>query len=88
MKKSLLLFSLFITVLALAQSFGPAQGFPSDPVISAAFEGDRLYLGTQGSGVYELLDGFIKPSTRFENSTETPSTVLARRYGPRTADSG
>lgn len=66
MKKSLLLFSLFITVSALAQSFGPAQGFPSDPVISAAFEGDRLYLGTQGSGVYELLDGFIKPSTRFE----------------------
>ena len=66
MKKSLLLFSLFITVSALAQSLGPAQGFPSDPVISAAFEGDRLYLGTQGSGVYELLDGFIKPSTRFE----------------------
>src|SRR6056300_546398 len=66
MKKSLLLFSLFITVSIMAQSFGPAQGFPSDPVITAAFEGDRLYLGTQGSGVYELLDGFIKPSARFK----------------------
>ncbi|HCP40415.1 MAG TPA: hypothetical protein DIT65_01365 [Cryomorphaceae bacterium] len=66
MKKLLLLSLFFLSSSATAQSFGPAQGFPLDPVISAAFEGDRLYLGTQGSGVYELFDGSIKPSMRFE----------------------
>ncbi|HAF47173.1 MAG TPA: hypothetical protein DCG83_05775, partial [Cryomorphaceae bacterium] len=49
-----------------AQDLGRAQGFPADPVICAAYDGDRLYLGTQGSGVYEMLDGFIRPSTRFK----------------------
>lgn len=67
MKKPLLLFFFCLSSIAFGQTFGPAQGFPSDPVISASFEGDRLYLGTQGSGVYELIDGFIKPSGRFQN---------------------
>jgi len=57
---------LFLVPALQAQDLGRAQGFPADPVISAAYDGDRLYLGTQGSGVYELLDGFIRPSTRFE----------------------
>ena len=49
-----------------SQIYGPAQGFPSDPVISATWYKDRLYLGTQGSGVYEFKEGFIKYSRRFE----------------------
>jgi hypothetical protein len=67
MKKPLLLFFICLSSVVFGQTFGPAQGFPSDPVISASFEGDRLYLGTQGSGVYELIDGFIKPSGRFQS---------------------
>ena len=67
MKKPLLLFFFCLSSIAFGQTFGPAQGFPSDPVISAAFEGDRLYLGTQGSGIYELTDGFIQPSDQFRN---------------------
>ena len=66
MKKSLLLFFLFLTFTLSSQIYGPAQGFPSDPVISATWENDRLYLGTQGSGVYELTEGFIQHSKRFE----------------------
>ncbi len=57
---------LFLVPAVQAQDIGRAQGFPADPVISAAYDGDRLYLGTQGSGVYELLDGFITPSNRFK----------------------
>ena len=48
-----------------AQDLGRAQGFPADPVISAAFFSDSLYLGTQGSGVYVLSDGEIRPSKAF-----------------------
>jgi len=66
MKKALLLFFLFMTFTLSSQIYGPAQGFPSDPVISATWENDRLYLGTQGSGVYELTEGFIQHSKRFE----------------------
>ena len=57
---------LFLVPALQAQDLGRAQGFPADPVISAAYDGDRLYLGTQGSGVYELLDGYIRPSARFK----------------------
>ena len=57
---------LFLVPALQAQDLGRAQGFPADPVICAAYDGDRLYLGTQGSGVYEMLDGFIRPSTRFK----------------------
>jgi hypothetical protein len=57
---------LFLVPALQAQDIGRAQGFPADPVISAAYEGDLLYLGTQGSGVYELLDGYIRPSARFK----------------------
>ena len=67
MKKLLLLSLLCLCTIVSGQYYGPAHGFPSDPVISAAFDSDRLYLGTQGSGVYELIDGFIKPSSRFKN---------------------
>ena len=66
MKKSLLLFFLLLTFTLSSQIYGPAQGFPSDPVISATWYKDRLYLGTQGSGVYEFKEGFIKYSRRFE----------------------
>ena len=55
-----------MTFTLSSQIYGPAQGFPSDPVISATWENDRLYLGTQGSGVYELTEGFIQHSKRFE----------------------
>ena len=48
-----------------AQDLGRAQGFPADPVISAAFFNDSLYLGTQGSGVYVLLNDEIRPSKTF-----------------------
>jgi len=48
-----------------AQDLGRAQGFPADPVISVAFFSDSLYLGTQGSGVYVLSDGEIRPSKVF-----------------------
>ena len=57
---------LFLVPALQAQDLGRAQGFPADPVISAAYHSDRLYLGTQGSGVYELLDGYIRPSARFK----------------------
>ena len=57
---------LFLVPALQAQDLGRAQGFPADPVISAAYDSDRLYLGTQGSGVYELLDGYIRPSARFK----------------------
>lgn len=57
---------LFLVPALQAQNVGRAQGFPADPVISAVYHSDRLYLGTQGSGVYELLDGFIKPSKHFK----------------------
>ncbi|MEC8458073.1 MAG: histidine kinase [Bacteroidota bacterium] len=66
MKKYLLLFFLLLTFTLSSQIYGPAQGFPSDPVISATWYNDRLYLGTQGSGVYEFKDGFIQHSRRFE----------------------
>lgn len=71
MKKLLLLALVFLGFWTQGQTFGPAQGFPSDPVLSAAFEGDRLYLGTQGSGVYELTEGFIRPSDRFQKFNRT-----------------
>ena len=66
MKKYLLLFFLLLTFTLSSQIYGPAQGFPSDPVISATWYNDRLYLGTQGSGVYEFKEGFIQNSRRFE----------------------
>ncbi|MEY2964079.1 MAG: hypothetical protein RL754_1340 [Bacteroidota bacterium] len=69
MKRALLLIALFWSLTNSAQTaaqiIGPAQGFPADPVISAAYEGGILYLGTQGSGVYELRGGVIEPSERF-----------------------
>ncbi len=49
------------------QSFGPAEGFPSDPVISIAWHGERLYIGTQGSGVFELVENSIVASEQFAN---------------------
>ena len=66
MKNLLLFFFAFFITSAPAQIYGPAQGFPSDPVISASWQHERLYLGTQGSGVYELIGGFIQHSKRFE----------------------
>ena len=56
-----------IPIFTYAQSFGPAEGFPSDPVISIAWHGERLYLGTQGSGVFELVEDGLIPSDHFAN---------------------
>lgn len=52
---------------AVAQSFGPAQGFPFDPVISAQWFNGKLYLGTQGSGIYEWYGDRIVPSQTFKS---------------------
>ena len=50
MKHRLLIVFTLMAEITLAQNYGPAQGFPSDPVISAAWGDSALYLGTQGSG--------------------------------------
>ena len=65
MKLRLLIPVLFFLVQAHAQSFGPSKGFPSDPVISAAYYNGTLYLGTQGSGVFTLREGRIVPAENF-----------------------
>lgn len=65
MKIRLLLPALFLLFHAHAQTFGPSKGFPSDPVISAAYHEGALYLGTQGGGVYTLRSGRIVPAENF-----------------------
>lgn len=51
----------------IGQTYGPAKGFPADPVISATVFEDKLYLGTQGSGVYEFSGERIVPSAQFSS---------------------
>ena len=65
MKRCVLFLALFFSVANSAQVLGPADGFPLDPVISLAYHEGTLYLGTQGSGVYELQRGRILPSEKY-----------------------
>lgn len=65
MKHLFLLLLTFFAAAAGAQSFGPEKGFPYDPVLCAATLDGKLYLGTQGSGIY-LWDGqSIRPDSAF-----------------------
>ena len=66
MKLRHLLFALILAVPVFSQSYGPAKGFPSDPVISAVYHDGSLYLGTQGSGVFKLDKDWIVPADGFE----------------------
>ena len=67
MKIRCLFLLVLIPMFTYGQSFGPAEGFPSDPVISIAWHGERLYIGTQGSGVFELVENSIVASEQFAN---------------------
>ena len=62
---------LFLVPALQAQDLGRAQGFPADPVISASFFDDSLYLGTQGAGVYVLKEDVIIPSKRFKEFSQS-----------------
>src|SRR6056300_1189107 len=66
MKLRHMLFALILAVPVFSQSYGPAKGFPSDPVISAVYHDGSLYLGTQGSGVSKLDKDWIVPADGFE----------------------
>ena len=43
-----------------------SQGFPADPVTALSWCEDTLYIGTQGSGVFVLVEQRILPSRRFK----------------------
>ena len=66
MKHCLFIVCTLMAQMTLAQNYGPAQGFPSDPVISAAWGDSALYLGTQGSGVYVLTKERVEPAKQFK----------------------
>ena len=48
-----------------AQVLQRSQGFPADPVTALSWCDDTLYIGTQGSGVFMLVEQRILPSRRF-----------------------
>ena len=48
-----------------AQVLQRSQGFPADPVTALSWCEDTLYIGTQGSGVFMLVEQRILPSRRF-----------------------
>src|SRR6056300_407053 len=48
-----------------AQIIQRSQGFPADPVTALSWCEDTLYIGTQGSGVFVLVEQRILPSRRF-----------------------
>ena len=48
-----------------AQIIQRSQGFPADPVTALSWCEDTLYIGTQGSGVFVLVEQRITPSRRF-----------------------
>ena len=48
-----------------AQVLPRSQGFPADPVTALSWCDDTLYIGTQGSGVFMLVEQRILPSRRF-----------------------
>ena len=57
---------------AQGQFLGPAEGFPTDPVLSATWHQGTLYLGTQGSGLFLLEGQAIRPASaysQFERSS-------------------
>ena len=60
---SILLFSAFSIK---AQVLQRSQGFPADPVTALSWCEDTLYIGTQGSGVFVLVEQRILPSRRFK----------------------
>ena len=60
---SILLFSAFSIK---AQVLQRSQGFPADPVTALSWCDDTLYIGTQGSGVFVLVEQRILPSRRFK----------------------
>ncbi len=49
-----------------AQVLQRSQGFPADPVTALSWCEDTLYIGTQGSGVFVLVEQRILPSRRFD----------------------
>ena len=49
-----------------AQVLQRSQGFPADPVTALSWCEDTLYIGTQGSGVFMLVEQRILPSRRFK----------------------
>ena len=49
-----------------AQVLQRSQGFPADPVTALSWCDDTLYIGTQGSGVFMLVEQRILPSRRFK----------------------
>lgn len=61
------LFLLFVSVSLYGQQYGRALGFPADPVLSATYYNGTLYLGTQGSGVYQWDGARIIPAPGFED---------------------
>ena len=57
--------SFLIAVYSNAQILQRSQGFPADPVTALSWCEDTLYIGTQGSGVFVLVEQRILPSKRF-----------------------
>ena len=57
--------SFLIAVSSNAQILQRSQGFPADPVTALSWCEDTLYIGTQGSGVFVLVEQRILPSKRF-----------------------
>jgi signal transduction histidine kinase len=57
--------SFLLAVPSNAQILQRSQGFPADPVTALSWCEDTLYIGTQGSGVFVLVEQRILPSKRF-----------------------